>query len=115
MIFLPAVFVGSRITGLAGKRWVNVFLLLASLLFYAWGEPVYVLLMLLSIIVNYVLGLAMDSAGQGKDGRRRLLLAADIVFNLGLLGYYKYYNFAVDTVNRIFHLDIHARRIPLPI
>ncbi len=115
MIFLPAVFVGSRITGLARKRWVNVFLLLASLLFYAWGEPVYVLLMLLSISVNYVLGLAMDSAGPGKDGMRRLLLAADIVFNLGLLGYYKYYNFAVDTVNRIFHLEIHARRIPLPI
>ena len=115
MIFLPAVFVGSRITGLAGKRWVNIFLLLASLLFYAWGEPVYVLLMLLSISVNYVLGLLLDGAGPGKEGRRRLILLADIVFNLGLLGYYKYFNFVIDTVNRLFHPGIRTRQIALPI
>ena len=58
MVFLPIVFLGSRV--LRKNKYVNVLLLLASLFFYAWGEPVYVLLMLASIIVNYFAGLALD-------------------------------------------------------
>ena len=78
----------------------NILLLAASLLFYAWGEPRYMWLLLVSILANYALGLFMDGI-QGQ-GRRKFILIAGILVNLGILGYYKYFNFFINTLNKIF-------------
>ncbi|MBQ6897023.1 MAG: MBOAT family protein [Oscillospiraceae bacterium] len=93
-------------------RYSNILLFAASLLFYAWGEPFYVLLMIFSICANWLFGLLIDRA----DRFKKLLLAADIAMNLSLLGYFKYYTFFADTVNGIFGSEIFAARdIALPI
>ncbi|MCR5618909.1 MAG: MBOAT family protein [Lachnospiraceae bacterium] len=109
MVFLPVVFIGSRI--LHKNRYVNVFLLLASLFFYAWGEPVYVLLMLASIIVNYFAGLLMDK----KRDRAKLILVLDTVFNLGLLGFFKYASFGSVVLVNYFHVPMTPLSVSLPI
>ena len=109
MVFLPVVFIGSRI--LHKNRYVNVFLLLASLFFYAWGEPVYVLLMLASIIVNYFAGLLMDS--HRKQGK--LILVLDLIFNLGLLGFFKYASFGSVVLVNYLHVPMTPLSISLPI
>jgi alginate O-acetyltransferase complex protein AlgI len=108
-IFFPIVFVASLI--IRKPKYQNILLLIASLLFYAWGEPRYLILLLFSIIMNWAFGLLIDRfRAHGK-----LLLALDIAVNLGLMGYYKYANFAINTVNRLFHQDFPAANISLPI
>lgn len=89
----------------------NGILLIASLFFYAWGEPIYIFLMLFSVIANYLLGLALDRT---RD-RKRLVLVASIVLNLGLLGFFKYANFAIATVNGLAGTAIATVDLPLPI
>lgn len=74
----------------------NVILLIASLLFYAWGEPVYVILMILSILFNYYAGREIEAA------HKKSSLAFAVIINLLILGYFKYSGFLVDTVNSIF-------------
>ena len=74
MVFLPVVFIGSRI--LHKNRYVNVFLLLASLFFYAWGEPVFVFVLLLSIVVNWGAGRSFSA---GSCSVRRILLRRDSI------------------------------------
>ncbi len=119
MVFLPVVFFGSRI--LRKNKYVNFFLLLASLFFYAWGEPVYVFLMLASIIVNYFAGLAIDkyrrnAAGSGeKDHISKVVLVLDIIFNLGLLGFFKYASFGTVVLVNYLHLPLKIWGISLPI
>ena len=109
MVFLPIVFIGSWI--LRKNKYVNVLLLLASLFFYAWGEPVYVLLMLASIIVNYFAGLALDK----YRSKGKLILVLDIIFNLGLLGFFKYASFGTVVLVNYFHVPITPLSVRLPI
>lgn len=90
--FLPIVLAGYYLCGAKVK---NYWLLLASLFFYSWGEPKYVFLMLVSIVVNYVLGLLLARA---EDHKRRLLCAS-VLFNLVMLGYFKYFNFLMEIIN----------------
>ncbi len=90
--FLPVVLLLTRLTHRLQAR--NAVLLAASLLFYAWGEGVYVLLMLATVLVNYLCGLAL---GAGVERRPWLVLA--VVLNLGALAWFKYANFLVDSVN----------------
>ena len=89
----------------------NVLLLFVSLFFYAWGEPVYVLLMILSIFVNWIVGILMEKYQKWN----KTILVFDILFNLGLLGYFKYSGFLVETLNRIFNTEITIRAVSLPI
>ena len=110
-IFLPVVLVGNfLLQRLGGNRVTNVFLLVASLLFYAWGEPVYILLMLFSIGVNWLAGVLLE-----KTTYRRAVLAADVVVNLFLLGNFKYAGMAVSTFNAITRADVPVPEIALPI
>ncbi|MDD2979323.1 MAG: MBOAT family protein [Hespellia sp.] len=92
----------------------NIVLLICSLLFYAWGEPVYVFLMMLSIGFNYVIGLNIES--DRKDAQRA---KADIIFavvvNLSLLAFFKYYGFLVSNLNAVLPFDIPYRELDLPI
>ena len=76
----------------------NIMLLIASLIFYAWGEPKYVLIMIASIIVNYALGLLVDKVRHRK-ALSRLVIALTAVLNLSVLFIFKYLMFTVDNIN----------------
>jgi len=109
MVFLPLVTV---LNFVIKNKYRNILLLIASLIFYAWGEPVYVLLMLLSIAINWSFGIFISK----YEKRKKILLAVCIILNLALLGYYKYYNFFVDTINNVLGFEaVAARQIALPI
>ena len=110
--FLPIVFFAYMC--IPGIRAKNLLLLAASILFYAWGEPKFVLLMLLSIGINYIFGMLLDY--ETKKRHRQLLMALCLLINLGLLGYYKYFNFLAELVNDLAGREIlGAREIVLPI
>lgn len=106
------MFVLSRI--LPGIRLKNLFLLVVSLLFYAFGEPVYVLLMLLSCVINYGAGRLL-AAGSPSPARDKLVVAVTLVLNLGMLGMFKYTDFFLSTVNQVFSLEIPLTGIALPV
>jgi len=107
-VFFPILFLGYR---LLEEKYRNGFLLGASLVFYAWGEPFYILLMLFSIVINYAFGLLVADT---KHKRFSLILC--IITNLSLLGYYKYYNFLAEMVNSIVAGEVlPVRNIALPI
>jgi alginate O-acetyltransferase complex protein AlgI len=113
-LFLPVVFVLSRIVpGIRGK---NVLLLFASLLFYAFGEPVYVLLMVVSILLNYGAGRLLGASPKGaRPGRDKLILAVTVLLNLGMLGVFKYTDFFLSSLNQAFSLEIPLTGIALPV
>ena len=92
-------------------KWKDVVLFAVSLIFYAWGEPVYVFLMLYSIILNYRMGLAMEHHPEQK--KQTMIFA--VVLNLAMLGFFKYYGFVVENLNRILPFTIPERELPLPI
>ena len=108
--FLPAVLL---VYWCLPRRLKNPFLLVASLFFYAWGEPVYVALMIASCVVNYALGLAIDRY-RGTTTATAALVAS-IVANLLALGFWKYADFLVETANKVFRLGIGHLGLPLPI
>ncbi len=96
-------------------RWRNAVLLLVSLFFYGWGEPVYVLIMIASIIINWLFGKAI-SAKRSTDrqaAKRYLILC--MVFNLALLGFFKYWDFLAENLNHLGILFIRPLRLGLPI
>lgn len=88
--FLPATLLGYYVLP---RRWRLAFLLLASLVFYAWGEPVYVLLMMGAILINWVVGLLMARFPR----RKKLLLVLAVTLDLSMLGVFKYASFLLDT------------------
>ncbi len=106
--FLPIMIVGYYIIN---DKFKNIFLLFGSLFFYAWGEPKYILLMIFSIVINWGIGLLMDKFTKYKKS----LLIIDILINLGLLGYFKYFNFFIRTLNKVSGKDILSSEIALPI
>lgn len=108
-IFLPAVLLGYHAI-LRGNRARNILLLAASLLFYAWGEPVYVFLMLGSIAGNYGFGLLLK-----RTARKKGVLVFAVIFNLGILFYFKYLNFAVENINALFGTALSVPPVSLPI
>ena len=95
-LFLVFVLAGNY---LLPKRARNLFLLLANLVFYAYGEPVYVLLMLASMVVNYFAALLIQKAE--KPASRRFVLSISIVLNLAALGWFKYAGLLLDTLRMI--------------
>lgn len=110
-LFLPAVLL---IYYAVRKELQNIVLVFFSLVFYAWGEPIYVFLMLFSILVNYWFGILLGNS-RFTNGQRKLLLTFAIVMNIAILGYFKYANFLVDNINSILHTNIVLEKIPLPI
>ncbi len=92
----------------------NFILCVASLIFYAWGEPVYIILMLISVIFNYNLGLDIDY-NKDKQTKKKVLIIVGVVFNLFLLSFFKYWGFILDNINSIFSLEIEFRALPLPV
>lgn len=107
-IFLPIVLV---LYFLSADKYRNIILFLSSLFFYAWGEPKNILVMIISILVNYFLGFLVEEKRKGRS----LFLVLSVVFNLGVLFIFKYLNFTVNTVNTVFGSNIQIQQIMLPI
>lgn len=94
----------------------NLILLLVSLVFYAWGEPVYVILMVVSILISWLGGLFVDRFMQaGEPGRAKVALGISTAAGLGLLAYFKYANFLLRTINSLAGSDIPLLELSLPI
>lgn len=108
--FLPAVLL---IYFLVPRRFKNPVLLVASLFFYAWGEPIYVGLMIVSVVGNYGLALAMNRY-RGTQ-RADWAMAGSLVFSLGLLGFFKYADFLIGSVNDVAGTEFGMLDVPLPI
>lgn len=110
-IFLPLVF----LLNLAIKRVQvkNIVLIVFSLLFYAWGEPIYVLLMVASSFANYLLALLMDRSETKKQ--KKLYVIVTVVLNIGVLVFFKYSNLFIDTINSIAHINIPGIAAAMPV
>lgn len=94
----------------------NTILLIASLLFYAWGEPVYIVLMLISIYFNFTAGKDIDASKKsGSVKRAKSVFIFALIFNLGVLGFFKYYGFLISNINSLFHINIPLTQLALPI
>ena len=119
MVFSGAVFLYAflpltlAVYALAPQRGRNAVLLIASLLFYAFGEPVYVFLLLLSSVSDWALSLCIER----RRGTRtaKLALAVSVLLNLGLLGFFKYADFFLTTVNGLFGLSLPLTGVRLPL
>lgn len=108
-IFLPIVLAAYY---LLPKKLGNITLLLASVFFYGWGEPVYVVLLIFSCVFNYVIGVDISKKTL-KRARSSLIYA--VVINLLIIGFFKYFGFVISTINGIFGLAIAYHELPLPI
>ena len=109
--FLAATLLIYYCCPLKGKNWV---LALSGLVFYAWGEPVYIVLMIFSTLVDYTAGRIIHRYAD-RPGIRKAALIASIVIELGLLGVFKYSSFLVGTVNGLLGLSLPDPALPLPI
>lgn len=114
-VFLPLVLV---LYYLIHPNLRNIFLLTASLFFYYWGEPKFVLVMILSIIWNYIsgllLGLSIHRCPE-KTFLKKGILFVSVFVSLSLLYYFKYYDFSINLLNQTFHLELAVKNIALPI
>ena len=94
--------------------WKNGILLIFSLIFYAWGEPLYILLMLFSTALDYTNGRLMERFGTTK-GRRTFFLCCSICINLSILAFFKYADFAIASVNGLLGTQFAQPGIHLPV
>ena len=93
-IFLPLTLVLYFLVPRAGK---NVVLLISSLIFYAWGEPIYIVLMMFSIVYNYISGVEIDYyRNKGNRGKMRFVFWMAVAVNLAVLMFFKYYGFLME-------------------
>lgn len=112
-MFLPIVTVVYYTVLRKNRTLQNIFLFIVSLLFYAWGEPVFVFVMLLSILANYLFGLFVYRYKEEKI-KSKVILSLTVVFNLGILFVFKYLSFVMENVSNISGLDMNVA-ITLPI
>lgn len=117
LVFLPiTLFVYFIIPSKAISQ-KNFVLLIASLVFYSWGEPKYILVMLISIFTNYFCAVLIDSYKKkdSSGNKSKFILVIDISFNIGVLGYFKYTDFIIQTINNLTEAGIGIFSIALPI
>ena len=113
LVFLPLTL---GIYYLAPKKIKNSVLFIASLLFYAWGEPVYILIMLFSTVFDYCNGLALEKLERKNNQKgRRAILILSVAVNIGLLCFFKYTDFIIETVGSVGGLNLRPLGIALPI
>lgn len=114
--FLPIVLL---LYYICPSKLKNGWLFLASLLFYAWGEPVYVVIMLFSTVFDYCNGRLIEyfrrTRNGDKDVASKVVLIVSLVGNLGILGFFKYTDFALNTINGILGSHIQPLQLALPI
>lgn len=96
------------------KKMRNFILLVASLIFYGWGEPIYISLMIFSIIFDYVASLFINKFRKHR-AISKLIFIITLIVNLGLLVFFKYLGFLIDNINVIFALNINIEKLSLPV
>ena len=112
-IFFPVVLLLHELMPRVGK---NILLLVFSLLFFAWGSPEYVLLLILSILFNYFTGLQMAQHKEnGNEKGLKFTLYSAVIMNLLLLGFFKYWGFVIDNVNALLGTSIPVRQLSMPL
>lgn len=109
--FLPAVL---ALYYCSPRRIRNFILFVTSLFFYAWGEPVYIVIMLVSTFADYSFGLLLDQPGVSAF-KRKCIVALSIIISLTLLSYFKYADFLIQNINALLGTDIPLTELPLPI
>ena len=111
-VFLPVVL---AVYYILPKSFRNAFLLLANLVFYGWGEPVFILIMLVSIVTNYIFGLLIEKHRDNKK-RAKTFLVLSLIISLGLLGVFKYTGFISDMLRQLPPFSSLPKiNLPLPI
>ena len=106
-VFLPLVMAGFRLANARSRSAALVFMIAASYTFYAFAAGWYALLMVVSTTVDFTVGILLDRAE--RPARRKLILLLSLVFNLGLLSFFKYYGFFIESVNTLAgHPVLHA-------
>ncbi len=108
-IFMPVVF--TLIFLFNKTKLQNHILLFASLVFYAWGEPIYIFLLVGLVFINYILALCLLT---NNTKRRRLLLLISLVINISALCIFKYTSFIIENLNKLLNINIHSPKILLP-
>ena len=111
-LYFPVVLLLYFVTPL---KWRNVTLFLTSLIFYGWGEPAYVFLMLFTITVDYFLGFMVGKYRETNRRRAKGYMIAAIVINLAILGFFKYANLALDTVTALTGAKLAHLNVALPV
>ena len=98
------------------KRLKTAALVLISLVFYAWGTPQYIILMLFSVVFNYISGLEIDHyLSEERYTGARVTMVIAVVVNLLLLGFFKYYGFLISNINALTGLHLSHTELPLPL
>ncbi len=112
-VFLPIVLI---LYYIVPKKFKNLFVLISGLIFYAWGEPVYVLIMIASTLIDYTAGLLIYRFDKSKT-IKRICLIVSLLMNLGLLGVFKYSGFIMQNIDIIFGTSLYDpnHALPLPI
>lgn len=110
-VFLPLVLF---VYYLSPRRMRNGILFAVSLVFYAWGEPIYIVLMIFSTFADYAFGLALSNSNR-SDRFRKWIVFASVVVNLSVLSFFKYADFVIETINGLAHTEIPLVELPLPI
>nr|WP_300004678.1 MBOAT family O-acyltransferase [Tissierella sp.] len=113
-LFLPLVLIGYYVLFKDKRKVQNAFLFLTSLLFYAWGEPRFVFVMLLSILGNWIFGLLVDKY-RDHIIARRLVIVSMLIFNLSIIFIFKYLMFTLGIINNLLKFKITIPNIVLPI
>ena len=112
-VFFPLALLAHKLMPMPGK---NVVLLVVSLLFFAWGSPEYVLLLILSIVFNYFTGLQMHKQKEEKDEKGlKFTLWSAVAVNLLLLGFFKYWGFVIENINALLRVQIPVRQLSMPL
>ncbi len=109
--FVPILFI---VYFLVPTKLKNLLILVSGLFFYAWGEPVYVIIMVLSTAIDYTAGRFIDKYDDNQKKRTAFLLVS-VIMNVGLLAVFKYSPFFVQVINDIFSLELNPKLPPLPI
>jgi len=111
-LYFPIVLILYFVTPL---RWRNLTLFAVSLLFYGWGEPVYMFLMLATILLDYIFGLLVGKNRETNRPRAKLWLILAVAVNLGILGFFKYFNFFMETLESLLGISMPSTELTLPI
>lgn len=115
-LFLPCVLMGYYNPFFKGRNFKNIFLFIVSIGFYAWGEPIYVLLMLCSIFANWFFGIMIDRArNKNEEWGRKAILVVAVLYNMGALFVFKYLTFVLSNIGMLLHRDMIILNIILPI
>ena len=110
--FIPVFFI---IYYLAPAKIKNLVLLIGSIIFYAWGEPKFLILIVLSIVINYAAGLLIDYFDKKNKTLKKVSFVTSIIYNLSMLFVFKYIDFFITNINKLTGLDLKLLELTLPL